>query len=78
MAVWWLYGGYVFPVVVKPENLTIKSNSTLNVKVNYPHKTMGILTKVFCTFGPNLVVLACTGRVTVQVNSNWGNFLLLS
>ena len=19
---WWLYGGYVFPVVVKPENLT--------------------------------------------------------
>ena len=22
MAHWWLYGGYVFPVVVKPENWT--------------------------------------------------------
>ena len=24
MAIWWLYGGYVFPVVVKPENLTFQ------------------------------------------------------
>ena len=24
-------------------------------------KTIGILTKVFCTFGPNLVILAWTG-----------------
>ena len=35
MALWWLYGGYVFPVVVSPENLTfLKSNLTSKVKVN--------------------------------------------
>ena len=26
-----------------------------------PHKTIGILTKVFYTYGPNLVILARTG-----------------
>ena len=26
-----------------------------------PHKTIGILTKVFYTYGPNLVILAWTG-----------------
>ena len=34
-------------------NLTCQAQST--------PKTIGILTKVFCTSGPNLVVLACTG-----------------
>ena len=32
----------------------------LKVKVNTP-KTIGILTKVFYTYGPNLVILAWTG-----------------
>ena len=29
MALWWLYCGYVFPVVVKPENLTFYVNFDL-------------------------------------------------
>ena len=32
----WLCGGYVFPAMVKPENLTFKSNLPLKVKVNCP------------------------------------------
>ena len=40
--------------------LTLKLNLTLEVKVNHP-KTIGILTKVFYTYGPNLVILAWTG-----------------
>ena len=39
-------GGYVFPVKVKPKILTFKA--------------IGILTKVFCPSGPNLVILAWT------------------
>ena len=50
MALWWLYGGYIFPVVVKPENLTFEGQGQL-----LP------LTNVFCTSGPNLVVLAWKG-----------------
>ena len=41
--------------------LTLKLNLTLKVKVNHPPKTIGILTKVFYTYGPNLVILAWTG-----------------
>ena len=35
MALWWLCGGYVFPVVVKPETLTLMINLTFKVKVNH-------------------------------------------
>ena len=53
--------------------LTFKLNLTLKVKVNSPtptphthlptphRQTIGTLTKVFCIFGPNLVILAWTG-----------------
>ena len=41
--------------------LTLKLNLTLKVKVNHPPKTIGILTKVFYTYGANLVILAWTG-----------------
>ena len=36
MALWWLYGGYVFAIVIQPENLTLKSK--LRYKVNTPVK----------------------------------------
>ena len=36
MALCWLYGDYVFLVVVKPEYLSFKSNLTLKAKVNSP------------------------------------------
>ena len=62
MAPWWLYGGYVFPVVVKLENWLFKSNLTLiKSQGQLPPKTIGILTNVFCTSGPNLVILAWMG-----------------
>ena len=35
-----------------------KLNLILKFKGNYPPKTIGILTKVFCSCGPNLVILA--------------------
>ena len=36
---------------------------------------MGILTKVFCTSGPNLVVLACTGdELSCEQVQNGVNF----
>ena len=58
MALWWLCGGYVFPVVVKPEILTFKVKFDLEGQCQSLSKTIGILTKVFCTSGPNLVILA--------------------
>ena len=61
MAPWWLYGGYVFPVVVKPENLTFSVKFDLEGHGQLPPKTIGILAKVFCTSGPNLVILAWMG-----------------
>ena len=33
------------------------------LKVNQPPKTLGILTKVFCTCGPNVAILPWTGDV---------------
>ena len=61
MALWWLYGGYIFPVVVKPDNLTFKVKFDLEGQGQLFPKTIRILTKVFCTSGPNLMVLASTG-----------------
>ena len=61
MAPWWLYGGYVFPVVVKLENLTFKVKFDLEGQDQLPHKIIGILTNVFCTSGPNLVISAWMG-----------------
>ena len=42
------------------KNLDFK-NLTWKVKVNYSPKTIKILTKVFCTFDPNSVILASRG-----------------
>ena len=48
-------------------NLTCQAQST--------PKTIGILTKVFCTSGPNLVVLAWTGdELSHGETQNWVNF----
>ena len=41
--------------------LSLNLNLTLKVKINHPRKQKGILTKVFFTYGPNLVNLAWTG-----------------
>ena len=61
MAPWWLYGGYVFPVVVKLENLTFSVKFDLEGQGQLPPKTIGILINVFCTSGPNLLILAWMG-----------------
>ena len=59
MALWRLYGDYVFPVVVGPENSTfLKVKYDLEGQGQLPPKTIGILTKLFYTSGPNLVILA--------------------
>ena len=61
MAPWYLHGGYVFPVVVKLENLTFKVKFDLEGQGQLPPKTIGIFTNVFCTSGPNLAILAWMG-----------------
>ena len=48
-------------------NLTYRAQST--------PKIIGILTKVFCTSGPNLVILAWTGdELSLGQAQNWVNF----
>ena len=39
---------------------TFKLNLTLKLKVNYPLKTIGILTKVLCSSGQNMAILVWT------------------
>ena len=58
MALWWLYGGYVFQVVVKPEILTFQVRFDLEGQGQSSNKIIGILTHVFCTSGPNLEIIA--------------------
>ena len=49
------------------DKLKVEANLDFQVKFDLegqawlPTKTIGNLTKVFCTFGPNLVILAWTG-----------------
>ena len=62
MALWWLYGDYVFPVVVRPENSTFKIKFDLEGQGQLALKTIGILTKLFSTPGLNLVILAWMGN----------------
>ena len=62
MALWLLCGGYVFPVVVKPVILTFKVKFDLEGQGQSPPKIIGVLTKMFCTSGPNLVILAGMGE----------------
>ena len=57
MALWWL----CISSRVKPENLTFYGIFDLEGHGQLPHKTTGILTKVFRTSGPNLVILAWMG-----------------
>ena len=54
----------------KKLNLTCQAQSTPN--------TLGILTKVFCTSGPNFVVLAWTGDELSLRRTQWGKFWLWS
>ena len=62
MALWWLYGGYVFPVVVRPENLTFQVKFDVEGQGQLPPKTIEILTKLFSISGPNFVILAWMGN----------------
>ena len=48
---WWLYGGYVFQVVVKPKMLTFKNRFDLEDQGQSSYKTIKILTDAFCTSG---------------------------
>ena len=55
MVLWWLYGGYVFQVVVKAAILTFIVKFDLEGKGQSPSKTIGNKTNVFSTSGyPNL------------------------
>ena len=58
MPLQWLYDGYVFPVVVRPENSSFDIKFDLEGQGQLPLWTIGILTKLFSTSGPNLVILA--------------------
>ena len=53
-----LCGGYVFPAAGLNEILTFKIRFDLEGQGQLPLKTIGILTKVLCTSGPTLVILA--------------------
>ena len=43
----------------------------LEVQGQLPFKTIGTLTKVFCIFGPNLVILAWTGEELLSGRTWW-------
>ena len=58
MTLWCLYGGYVFPIVVRPENSPVQIKVDLEGQGQLPPKTIGTLTKLFSTSSPNLVILA--------------------
>ena len=62
MALWWLYGGYVFPVVVRPENSTFLVKFDLEGQGHLPPQTIGIFTKLLCTSGQNFLILAWMGN----------------
>ena len=66
MALSWLCGCYVFPVEVKPENLTFYVKFDLEGHGQLPRKTIETLTKVSCTSGPNLLILAWMGDYGVD------------
>ena len=53
------------------KSLTFKLNLTLKVKVDHTRAQLGTLTKVFCTFGPNLVSLAWTGDELSRGQTLW-------
>ena len=78
MALWWLYDVYVFSVVVRPENLTFKIKIGLQGHGQLPPKTIGILTKLFSTSGPNLVILAWMVMRYGADKLKCGKFWLLS
>ena len=63
MALWSLYGGYVFTVVVKPENFPFYVKFDLEGQRQLLLKILGILTKVFCASGTNLVIPSWTGEL---------------
>ena len=61
-----------------PDKLKMGVNSDFEVKFDLegqgqlPPKTIGTLTKVFCIFGPNLAILACTGpKLSRGQASDW-------
>ena len=58
MALWWLYGGYVFPVVARSENSTFVIKFDLEGQGQLPPETIGVLTKLFSTSGLTLLILA--------------------
>ena len=74
MALWWLCGGYAFPVVVKPDILTFEIKFDLDGHGQSPSKTTGSLSKVFCASGLNLIILGWTGdKLWCGQAQNWVN-----
>ena len=61
-----LKDGYVFLVVKKLEILRLKVKFDLEGKGQSPNKTIGILTRVFYTFDPHMVILAWMGHELSQ------------
>ena len=57
MALWWL----CISSRMKPENLTFQVIIDIEGQGQLPLKTIGFLTKVFCTSSQNLVILAWMG-----------------
>ena len=64
MALWWLCGGYIFPVMVKPEILTFKVKLDLEGQSQSPPKTIGILTHW------GRVTHICVGKLTISGSDN--------
>ena len=61
-------GYYVFTLVVKMGIMKFWVKFDLEGQGQSLPKTIGILTKVFCTSGPNLVILALTGSFKFRVD----------
>ena len=72
MALWWLYGGYVFQIVVKLKILTFYIRFDLEGQGQSSYKITGILTHVFCTSGLHLVILVWMGEELLSGQAQTG------
>ena len=71
VVLWWL----CISSRIKPENLTFYVIFDLEGQGQLPRKTIGILTKVFCISGPNVVILAwISGELWCGQAQNGVNF----
>ena len=61
MALWWLCGGFVFPAGQNLKIWLFKVIFDLEGQGQLPPEAIGILSKLFCTSGQNLVILPWMG-----------------